>query len=189
MYGQHFSSTCNATLQVEKRCCTYYHPPRTLSRNKILLKKFVGKSRRQFNLLQHAASTYNNKILLRDNAWGGSYYINLSHRYSVMILVRVYHHTISVLHFLERNKCAFLLLVDLIILLLCVDPRHEWRWARASKVTLSGSDSSFLPVFYTSTGACRSKQREQPLATTPSAFFLSLHATDSRIAIGKLLLW
>ena len=24
-------------LQVEKRCCTYYHPPQTLSRNKILL--------------------------------------------------------------------------------------------------------------------------------------------------------
>ena len=24
-------------LQVEKRCCTYYHPPQTLSRNKISL--------------------------------------------------------------------------------------------------------------------------------------------------------
>ena len=44
-------------LQVEKRCCTYYHPPQTLSRNKLLLlqvenicwKKSVGKSTRQFN--------------------------------------------------------------------------------------------------------------------------------------------
>ena len=27
----------NVALQVEKRCCTYYHPPQTLSRNKISL--------------------------------------------------------------------------------------------------------------------------------------------------------
>ena len=58
-------------LQVEKRCCTYYHPPQTMSRNKILLlqveKNIVEKSRRQFNLLQHAASTCNDEILLRDN--------------------------------------------------------------------------------------------------------------------------
>ena len=57
-------------LQVEKRCWSYYHPPQTLSRNKIWcgkLKIFVEKSRRQFNLMQHAASTCNNKILLRDN--------------------------------------------------------------------------------------------------------------------------
>ena len=32
--AQHFSSTCHAA--VEKRCCTYYHPTQTLSRNKIL---------------------------------------------------------------------------------------------------------------------------------------------------------
>ena len=42
-------------LQVEKRCCTYYHPPQTMSRNQICcckLKKFVEKSRRLFNLQQ-----------------------------------------------------------------------------------------------------------------------------------------
>ena len=57
-------------LQVETRCCTYYRPPQTLSRNKICcckLKKCVEKSRRHFNLLQHAASTCNNEILFRDN--------------------------------------------------------------------------------------------------------------------------
>ena len=57
-------------LQVEKRCCTYYHPPQTMSRPNICcckLKKVVEKSRRQFNLLQHAASTCNNEILFRDN--------------------------------------------------------------------------------------------------------------------------
>ena len=27
----------NVALQVQKRCCTYYHPPQTLSRNKISL--------------------------------------------------------------------------------------------------------------------------------------------------------
>ena len=46
-----------------------------MSRNKILLlqveKNIVEKSRRQFNLLQHAASTCNDEILLRDNVWGG----------------------------------------------------------------------------------------------------------------------
>ena len=59
--------------QVEKRCCTYYRPPQTLSGNKMLqVEKFVKeKSKRQLNLLQHAAWTCNNRILLRDNVWGG----------------------------------------------------------------------------------------------------------------------
>ena len=67
------------TLQVEKRYWSYYHLPQTLSndnplsRNKICccnLKKFVEKNRRQFNSMQHAASTCNNEILLRVNVWG-----------------------------------------------------------------------------------------------------------------------
>ena len=61
-------------LQVEKRCWPYYHPPQTFSRNKIIccckLKKFVEKSRRQLNLLQHASATCNNEILSRDSVWG-----------------------------------------------------------------------------------------------------------------------
>ena len=47
-------------LQVEKRCCTSYHPPQTLSRNKICcckLKKFVEKRRRQFNMLLQLPTT------------------------------------------------------------------------------------------------------------------------------------
>ena len=39
-YGQHFSSTCYATLshcKLKSVVGTYYHPPQTLSRNKILL--------------------------------------------------------------------------------------------------------------------------------------------------------
>ena len=64
------------TLQVEKRYWSSYHLPQTLSndnplsRNKICccnLKKFVEKNRRQFNSMQHAASTCNNEILLRVN--------------------------------------------------------------------------------------------------------------------------
>ena len=43
---------------VEKRCCTYYHKPQTLPRNKILLLQVE-------NLLPHAASTCNNEIVLR----------------------------------------------------------------------------------------------------------------------------
>ena len=41
-----------------KRCCTYYHKPQTLPRNKILLLQVE-------NLLRHAASTCNNEIVLR----------------------------------------------------------------------------------------------------------------------------
>ena len=55
-------------LQIEKRGCTYYRPPQTLSRNKICcckLKKFVEKSRRHFNLLQQVGgNTANNAFQL-----------------------------------------------------------------------------------------------------------------------------
>ena len=59
-------------LQVQKRCCTrYYHPPQTLSRNKISLLQVEAACCTKLNwrlLFQQIFSTScNNKILLR--AW------------------------------------------------------------------------------------------------------------------------
>ena len=54
-------------LQVEKHFWSYYHPP---GKHCHATKFVVAKSRRQFNSMQHAASTCNNEIsLLRDNVY------------------------------------------------------------------------------------------------------------------------
>ena len=52
-------------LQVEKRCCTYYHPPQTLLRNKISLLQVEAACCVKLNwgqLFQRIFSTCNNKF-------------------------------------------------------------------------------------------------------------------------------
>ena len=62
---------CNiVVLQVEKRCCTYYHPPQTLSRNKILLSQVEAACCIKLNWRLLFATIFFNlqqQILLRDN--------------------------------------------------------------------------------------------------------------------------
>ena len=52
-YEQQIAATCNATLlrcNLKRRCCTYYHPPQTLSRNKISLLKVEAGMLQQIEL-------------------------------------------------------------------------------------------------------------------------------------------
>ena len=55
-------------LQVEKRCCTYYHPPQTLSRNKISLLKveaaFFNKFFQLSTMFEVSGNTANNAFQL-----------------------------------------------------------------------------------------------------------------------------
>ena len=65
-------------LQVEKRCCTYYHPPQTLSRNKISFLQVEAACCSKLNRRLLFSTNFFNlqqQILLSDIVWGGWYYV------------------------------------------------------------------------------------------------------------------